>query len=95
MEKLGTKRELGLFYGVIAGLGGGIGIEFYVLLQYSTFLAGPAVVLSLFISGILTILTMFSYSELGAAISRFGGEYTFAKVAFGGFIAFLAGWIRW
>ncbi|MFQ6094743.1 MAG: APC family permease [Candidatus Bathyarchaeia archaeon] len=90
-----TKRELGLFYGVITGLGSAFGIEFFVLLEYSVQLAGPAIVLSLFLCGLINLLTMFNYSELGSSISRVGAEYTFTKVAFGGFISFLTGWLRW
>ncbi|RLI36292.1 hypothetical protein DRO55_03825 [Candidatus Bathyarchaeota archaeon] len=95
MRRIEFKRELGLFYGIIIGLNGAFGIEFFVLLEHAIFLAGPAVVLSLLLCGIITMLTLFSYCELGAAISRVGGEYTFAKVAFGGFTSFLTGWLRW
>jgi len=38
---------------------------------------------------------MLSYSELGAAIPEVGGEYTYTKAAYGGLLAFLAGWFRW
>jgi len=41
------------------------------------------------------MLTMFTYCELGTSISRLGSEYTFTKAAFGGFISFLTGWLRW
>jgi len=89
------KGGIGLPYSIILALNGAFGIEFFVLLEHSTFLAGPAVVLSLFICGIITMISLFSYCELGSSISRVGGEYTFAKAAFGGFTAFLTGWMRW
>lgn len=94
METEVTKK-LTLFNGVIIGLNGALGIEFFTLLEHATLLAGPAVVLSLFLCGLLNILTMFSYCELGTSISRVGAEYTFTKAAFGGFISFLTGWLRW
>jgi amino acid transporter len=94
-EEKRAKREIGLFYGVVAGLGATLGIEFFVLLDYATQLAGPAIVLSLIISGLINLLIMFNYAELGASISRVGAEYTFTKAAFGGFICFLSGWLRW
>lgn len=89
------KKRAGLLYSIILALNGAFGIEFFVLLEHATFLAGPAVVLSLFLCGIITMITLFSYCELGSSISKLGGEYTFAKAAFGGFTAFLTGWMRW
>lgn len=43
----------------------------------------------------LSVLTMFSYCELGTSISGVGPEYTLTKVAFGGFVSFLTGQLRW
>ena len=95
VAKQETERELGLFFAVIMGLGSAFGIEFFVLLEYSIQLAGPAIVLSLLFCGMINLLTMFNYSELASSISRVGAEYTFTKVAFGGFVSFLTGWLRW
>ncbi|MEM3824244.1 MAG: amino acid permease [Candidatus Bathyarchaeia archaeon] len=41
------------------------------------------------------MFTILSYAELGAAIPSAGGEYTFAKAAFGGFLSFATGWFEW
>jgi len=95
MRKPETKRELGLFYAIMIALNGAVGIEVFVLLNYAIYLAGPGVVLALLLCGIINILTMLSFCELGAAIPEVGGDYTYAKVAFGGIIAFLIGWLRW
>lgn len=95
MNKSKTPRELGLFQAVMIGLGGAVGIEIFVLLNYATYLAGPRIVLVLFVCGIINLLTMLSFCELGAAIPEVGGEYSYAKAAFGGFLAFLTGWLRW
>ncbi len=78
------------------GLGGAIGFEVFVLLDYAYFhLAGPSIVSALFLCGAINLLTMLSYSELSAAIPKMGGEYTYTKAAFGGLIAFIAGCLRW
>jgi APA family basic amino acid/polyamine antiporter len=90
-----NSRQLDLFYGVIAGLGATLGIEFFVLLDHATQLAGPAIVLSLMLSGLINLLIMFNYAELASSISKVGAEYTFTKAAFGGLISFLSGWLRW
>jgi APA family basic amino acid/polyamine antiporter len=95
MNKSEAPRELGLFQVVMIGLGGAIGIEIFVLLNYATSLAGSTIVLVLFVCGIINLLTMLSFCELGAAVPEVGGEYSYAKAAFGGFLAFLTGWLRW
>jgi basic amino acid/polyamine antiporter, APA family len=94
--RLGNERNLGLFSAVMIGLSGAIGFEIFVLLNYAYFdLAGPSMISALLFCGIINLVTMFSYSELSAAIPEVGGEYTYTKVAFGGFISFMAGCLRW
>lgn len=95
MSSSKAARELGLFQALIIALGGAIGIEIFVLLDYAIDLAGSSIVLVLLVCGIINLLTMLSFSELGAAIPEVGGEYSYAKAAFGGFLAFLTGWLRW
>ena len=93
---MGNERNLGLFSAVIIGLSGAIGFEIFVLLNYAYFdLAGPSMISALLFCGIINLVTMFSYSELSAALPEVGGEYTYTKVAFGGFISFMAGCLRW
>lgn len=93
---LKTKRELGLRDALIMGLSGAIGFEIFVLLDYAYFhLAGSSIILALLLAGLINLLTMFSYCELGAAMPKVGGEYTYIKTAYGGFIAFISGCFRW
>lgn len=93
---MGNERNVGLFSAVIAGLSGAIGFEIFALLNYAYFdLTGPSMISALLFCGIINLLTMFSYSELSAALPEVGGEYTYTKVAFGGFISFMAGCLRW
>jgi APA family basic amino acid/polyamine antiporter len=89
------KRKIGFFYGIITGLGATLGIEFLVLIDYATQLAGPSIIFSLILSGLINLIIMFNYAELSSCISKVGAEYTFTKVAFGGLICFLSGWLRW
>ena len=78
------------------GLGGAIGFEIFVLLNYAYFdLAVPSMISALLFCGIINLVTMLSYSELSAALPEVGGEYTYTKVAFGGIISFMAGCLRW
>jgi len=95
MDKSGLKRELGLLHATMFGIGGAISAGVFVMLGHATSLAGAAIVIVLPLCGIINLFTMCSYAELGAAIPSAGGEYTFAKVAYGGLIAFLTGWFEW
>jgi APA family basic amino acid/polyamine antiporter len=95
-EKEETKKhEYGLFHSIIACLGSTFGIEFFMLLGYSIQLAGPAIVISLILGGIINLIIMLNYAELSSSISKIGAEYTFVKAAFGGYMSFLSGWLRW
>jgi len=77
------------------GIGGAIEASVFVMLGYAAGLAGTALVAALIICGVINFFTMLSYAELGSAIPKAGGEYTFAKAAYGGFVSFLTGWFEW
>jgi amino acid transporter len=89
------KRELGLLQATMMGIGGAICAGVFVTLGYAATLAGTALIIATVLCGIINLFTMLSYAELGAAIPSAGGEYTFAKVAFGGFLSFATGWFEW
>ncbi|MCW4017264.1 MAG: APC family permease [Candidatus Bathyarchaeota archaeon] len=90
------KKGIGLFDIVITGLSGAIGFEIFVLLNYAYFhLAGPDIVYALVLGGIINLLIMLSYAELSSAMPLIGGEYTYIKTAYGGYIGFIAGCFRW
>ena len=89
-----TKKH-GLFGAIMIGLGSAIGFEIFGQLGYAYSLAQGGMVFALFLGGLICLLTMFSYSELCAALPVRGGEYSYTKAAFGGFTAFMAGCLRW
>lgn len=95
MTKNHLKRELGLIRTTMLGVGGTISAANFVIIGHAASLAGYNIVPIVFIGGIISLFTMFSYAELGTAIPFAGGEYTFTKVAFGGFLGFLTGWFEW
>ncbi len=93
---LKSEREHGLTATVVLALGGAIGFEVFVLLDYAFYeLAGANVVIAVLVAGIVNLFIMLSYCELGASIPELGGEYTYVKVAYGGFVAFVSGCFRW
>ncbi len=92
----GKTKTTGLFDLVIAGLSGAIGFEIFVLLDYAYFhLAGPDIVIALVLGGIINLLIMLSYCELGSAMPKVGAEYIYIKTAYGGIAGFIAGCFRW
>jgi len=92
---MSLRRELGLLHATMMGLGSTICAGIFVLLGPAVGMAGPAVILSFLLCGIINVATMLSYCELGAAMPRVGGEYAYAKEAFKGFPSFLTGWYEW
>jgi APA family basic amino acid/polyamine antiporter len=95
MDEPHLKRELGLIRTTMLGIGGTLSAANFVIIGEAAGMAGYAIVPIVLICGILSLFTMFSYAELGTAIPLAGGEYTFAKVAYGGFPSFLTGWFEW
>jgi APA family basic amino acid/polyamine antiporter len=95
MDEPHLKRELGLIRTTMLGVGGTLSAANFVIIGEAAGMAGYAIVPIVFICGILSLFTMFSYAELGTAIPLAGGEYTFSKVAYGGFPSFLTGWFEW
>jgi len=77
------------------GIGGAIEAGVFVMLGYAAGMAGTALVTALILCGVINLFTMLSYAELGSTIPKAGGEYTFAKAAYGGFVSFLTGWFEW
>jgi amino acid transporter len=95
MDEPHLKRDLGLIRTTMLGIGGSLSAANFVIIGEAAGMAGYAIVPIVVVCGILSLLTMFSYAELGTAIPLAGGEYTFSKVAYGGFTSFLTGWFEW
>ncbi|KYH39354.1 MAG: amino acid transporter [Candidatus Bathyarchaeota archaeon B26-1] len=95
MSESGLKRELGFLTATLFGVGGTLSAGNFVILGHAASLAGTSLVIIVFLCGIISMLTMLSYCELSTAIPKAGSEYTWSKVAFGGFFSFLTGWFQW
>ncbi len=78
------KRNLGLIRTTMLGVGGSLSAANFVIIGEAAGMAGYAIIPIVIVCGIISLLTMFSYAELGTAIPLAGGEYTFSKVAFTG-----------
>ena len=71
------------------GIGAIIGAGIFVVLGIAIGYAGPAVVVSIIIAGIVASFTAFSFAELGSAIPKEGGAYIYAFELISPFAAFL------
>ena len=93
--EIGLSRDLSLFDITMIGVGAMIGAGIFVLTGEAAGVAGPALILSFALNGIVTIFTAMVYAELGSAIPEAGGGYLWVKEGLPGSNAFLAGWMSW
>ena len=91
MASYELKRILGLRSAVIINLGAIIGAGIFVIIGIAAGKAGPAIILSIFISAIIAIFTGLSFSEIAQHISKEGGVYEYAKESFAPSAGFIGG----
>ncbi|MBN1214847.1 MAG: amino acid permease [Candidatus Lokiarchaeota archaeon] len=89
------EKPLGIGSSVLYGIGCGIGGSIFLLLGNAIEIAGPGVLISLALGGILIFLTALNYSELSISLPLSGGAYNFSKQGLGGFLAFIIGLFLW
>ncbi|MGV8089290.1 MAG: APC family permease [Methanothrix sp.] len=92
-KKIGLKRTLGLLEVTISGVGIILGAGIYALIGEAAGLAGNAVWISFALSALIALLTGLSYAELASMFPKAAAEYEYTSHAFGGFLAFLVGWM--
>lgn len=86
-------RSLNTLDLILMGIGAIIGAGVFVLTGVAAATkAGPAVVLSYVIAGIVSLFAALAYAELAASIGGTGSAYSYAYAGFGEFIAWLIGW---
>jgi len=95
MRTMELKRTLNLFDATSIGIGAIIGAGIFVVLGIATGYAGPSVIISMIIAGVVASFTAFSFAELGSAIPREGGAYAYAYELISPAVAFMVGclWI--
>ncbi|MEA3143713.1 MAG: hypothetical protein QOG31_1037 [Thermoplasmata archaeon] len=94
-QEVRLAREITLLDATMMGVGALMGGGVFVLLGLATGVAGPAVLLSLFLNGFITIPTLLVYAELGSASDDAGGGYLWVKQGLGQPFGFLGGWFSW
>ena len=77
------KRTVGLWSLSAIGIGGTIGTGIFFILSQAVPMAGPAVIWSFVIAGIVAGLTAVCYAELAGAVPVAGSSYSYAYTTLG------------
>jgi basic amino acid/polyamine antiporter, APA family len=86
------RRALGWPHLVAMGVGAIVGTGILTLTGVGAGLAGPGVILSFLIAGLVCACAALCYAELASAIPTSGSAYTYSYVAIGERIAWVVGW---
>lgn len=77
---------------VALGVGGIVGTGIYTLIGIGVDRAGPGMLLSFVIAGVICASAAFAYAELATLMPEAGGAYTYSYAALGETIAWIVGW---
>jgi APA family basic amino acid/polyamine antiporter len=89
----GLKRSLGAFSLTMLGIGAIIGAGIFTLTgEAAASYAGPAIVYSFILGGILCALAGLCYAEMAAMIPVAGSAYAYSYATMGEFVAWVIGW---
>lgn len=88
-------REMTLMDATLIGVGAMIGAGIFVLTGIAAGVAGPALILTFALNGIVALLTAMAYAELGSCFHDAGGGYLWVKEGLPKWNGFLSGWMSW
>ena len=87
------RRVLGPVDLTTLGIGAIIGTGIFVLTgQAAAMYAGPAIVLSMIIAGVVSALAALCYAEFASSVPVAGSAYTYGYATLGEFVAWIIGW---
>ncbi|HUF75333.1 MAG TPA: amino acid permease [Longimicrobiales bacterium] len=90
-----ARRTLGLAATTGVGVGAIVGGGILALAGVSFVTTGPSTILAFALNGIIALMTVASFAELGSRFPESGGTYTFARKALTVEAAFAVGWVVW
>jgi amino acid transporter/nucleotide-binding universal stress UspA family protein len=88
-------REMTLMDVTLIGVGAMIGAGIFVLTGIAAGVAGPALIITFMLNGLVALLTAMSYAELGSCYHDAGGGYLWVKEGLPKWNGFLSGWMGW
>ncbi len=88
-------REMSTMDATLIGVGAMIGAGIFVLIGIAAGVAGPALILSFILNGLIALLTAMSYAELGSCYHDAGGGYLWVKEGLPKWNGFISGWMSW
>ena len=91
----GKKSGLSAFELTMMAVGTVIGGSFFLGSAIPIHAAGPSIIISYIIGGILVYFILFALSEMTVANADPGSFRTFAQQAFGPVAGFTTGWVYW
>ncbi len=99
MKKFDTEvrlsREMTLMDATLIGVGAMIGAGIFVLIGIAAGVAGPALLITFVLNGLVALLTAMSYAELGSCYHDAGGGYLWVKEGLPKWNGFISGWMGW
>ena len=77
---------------IALGIGAIVGTGIYTLIGVGANLAGPAVLLSFAIAGIVCACAALAYAEMATMMPAAGSAYTYSYIVLGETLAWIVGW---
>ncbi|WAL40010.1 amino acid permease [Brevibacterium sp. BRM-1] len=87
----GLVRSIGTFQLTMMGIGATIGTGIFFVLSQAVPVAGPAVIVSFAVAGLVAGLTALCYAELASAVPVSGSSYAYAYATLGELVAIIVG----
>ena len=91
-EKKSLHRSLGAFQLTMLGIGAVIGTGIFVLTAEAAQKAGPGMMLSFVIAGVVCAFAALCYAEMAAMVPVSGSAYTYSYAVMGELVAWMVGW---
>ncbi|WP_297507976.1 amino acid permease [uncultured Caulobacter sp.] len=91
-EKKSLHRSLGPVQLTLLGIGAVIGTGIFVLTATAAQKAGPGMMISFIIAGLVCAVAALCYSELASMVPVAGSAYTYSYAVMGEVVAWLVGW---
>ncbi len=86
------RPSLSAWHLVLLGVGAIVGTGIYTLVGVGAERAGPAVILSFGVAGLVCAFAALAYSELATMMPASGSAYTYSYASMGELVAWLVGW---